>query len=63
MTMIKDEDNNFRKSLLFTLGQEGGYANDKRDKGGETMMGITYKTPARAHKCPCAPVAPVVFLF
>lgn len=50
MTMIKDEDNNFRKSLLFTLGQEGGYANDKRDKGGETMMGITAGTLARAYK-------------
>lgn len=31
----------FRKSLKFTLAEEGGYVNDPKDPGGETKWGIS----------------------
>jgi lysozyme family protein len=33
--------NNFPRSLELVLKEEGGYVWDKRDPGGETMMGVT----------------------
>ena len=30
----------FEKSLTFVLSAEGGYANNKNDKGGETYKGV-----------------------
>ena len=32
---------NFEEAFVRLLGSEGGYANDPRDTGGETMWGIT----------------------
>lgn len=32
---------NFKKSLSFVFGNEGGYSNDPDDRGGATNMGIT----------------------
>ena len=32
---------NFAKSLEFVLRSEGGYVNNPKDPGGETMMGVT----------------------
>ena len=34
-------DSNFALSLEYVLKNEGGYVNDPRDPGGETMMGVT----------------------
>lgn len=39
---------NFDKAFDILLGHEGGYANNPRDPGGETMWGITFRV-ARAH--------------
>lgn len=42
----------FEAALAFTLGWEGGYANDPQDKGGPTNHGITqatYDTWQKAH--------------
>ena len=33
-------DDNFARSLVFTLAHEGGYTDDPRDPGGETKYGI-----------------------
>jgi len=38
----------FEQALERTLGHEGGYANDPKDRGGETMWGIT-EAVARRH--------------
>ena len=38
----------FEKALTHVLGVEGGYVDDKYDKGGKTRFGITEKV-ARAH--------------
>lgn len=32
---------NFNNAILFVLGNEGGYSNDKNDKGGATNFGIS----------------------
>lgn len=40
----------FDQVLRFVLNFEGGYANDPNDKGGETNLGITEGTMARAYK-------------
>lgn len=40
----------FDEVLKIVLGFEGGYVNDPNDKGGETNLGITAGTLARAHK-------------
>lgn len=34
-------DNNFDKSFALVLKSEGGYVNNPKDPGGETMMGVT----------------------
>ena len=34
-------DNNFDQSLKLVLKSEGGYVNNPKDSGGETMMGVT----------------------
>jgi lysozyme family protein len=34
-------DNNFDRSLKLVLKSEGGYVNNPKDPGGETMMGVT----------------------
>ncbi len=34
----------FEEGLKFVFGAEGGYANVKGDRGGETNMGVTHKT-------------------
>jgi len=34
-------DNNFDQSLKLVLKSEGGYVNNPKDPGGETMMGVT----------------------
>lgn len=39
-------DSNFTTSLMITLFEEGGWADDPRDSGGATMRGITQKTYA-----------------
>ena len=41
---------NFRRSLHFVFGNEGGLSNHPADKGGLTMMGITSGTLAAANK-------------
>jgi lysozyme family protein len=38
------DNQNFKKSLAFTLKWEGGYSDDKDDKGGETKFGISKKS-------------------
>lgn len=40
----------FDDVLKTVLGFEGGYSNDPNDRGGETNLGITAGTLARAHK-------------
>lgn len=40
----------FEKALAFTLGNEGGYANDPDDRGGATNLGITQGTLAAAYR-------------
>ncbi len=37
-------DKNFEKALSFVLQMEGGYSNNKYDKGGKTNFGITQTT-------------------
>lgn len=39
---------NFDQAFDILLGHEGGYSNNPRDPGGETMWGITFRV-ARAH--------------
>lgn len=39
--MLRDDD--FQKAVVKVLGNEGGYVNDKDDKGGETKYGISRK--------------------
>ena len=34
-------DNNFQKSFELVMKSEGGYVNNPKDPGGETMMGVT----------------------
>ena len=34
----------FESALAFTLTEEGGYSDDKRDRGGQTNYGITQRT-------------------
>lgn len=41
-------DKNFEKAYEITLGLEGRYSNNPKDRGGPTMWGITQDT-ARAH--------------
>ncbi|MBL0702571.1 MAG: hypothetical protein JJV95_01125 [Sulfurospirillum sp.] len=36
--------NNFNKAFKITIEHEGGYANDKIDRGGETRYGISKKS-------------------
>lgn len=45
-----DSNENFRRALHFTFGNEGGYSNDPDDPGGRTMMGITESTLLRAYQ-------------
>jgi lysozyme family protein len=52
----------FDDVLKVTLGFEGGYSNDKNDRGGETNLGITAGTLARAHKAGIVPHADVKVL-
>ena len=35
---------NFKQALAFTLGFEGGWANNPKDPGGATMRGVTLRT-------------------
>jgi lysozyme family protein len=52
-------DLQFEKCLPFTLRQEGGFSNDKNDRGGRTMEGITqreYDANCRAWGYPLADV-------
>ena len=39
---------NFDQAFDILIGHEGGYSNNPRDPGGETMWGITFRV-ARAH--------------
>jgi lysozyme family protein len=48
-------ESNFRKSLELVLGHEGTYSNDPRDKGGETMRGVTRAVWEEWVKRPCRP--------
>ena len=39
-----EKDLNFQKAIKYLFKLEGGYSNNKYDKGGETNYGITQKT-------------------
>lgn len=41
---------NFERSMAFVFTNEGGYSNHPKDSGGETMLGITAETLARAYR-------------
>jgi len=41
--MSKDFEN-FEKALKYLFPVEGGYSNNKHDRGGKTNMGITQNT-------------------
>lgn len=49
-------EDNFQRSLAFTLPQEGGWADDPYDPGGATMQGITIGTYTRWCKAKGLPV-------